>query len=178
MGAFAPVPLSSALCHRIDVEIVTPLLAELTRRDIPYRGVLYVGLMLTDDGPMVLEFNCRFGDPETQVVLPLLQGDFLTLVEATAEGRLADYLQGLPDAETGGPDGWPGRGMTDWHRGAVVVVGATVVVAGSVAVVATVVDGAADVVGVTVAATTGSSVVVGELSPPQAATRTASATIR
>jgi phosphoribosylamine---glycine ligase len=124
MGAFAPVPLASDLCYQIDSEIVTPLLAELVRRDIPYRGVLYAGLMLTDEGPQVLEFNCRFGDPETQVVLPLLEGDFLDLVEATAEGNLADFLQGLPDAETGGPEGWTGRGMTDWHRNAVVVVGA------------------------------------------------------
>jgi phosphoribosylamine--glycine ligase len=125
MGAFAPVPVTPDLAHRIDVEIVAPLLAELVRRDIPYRGVLYAGLMLTADGPKVLEFNCRFGDPETQVVLPLLQGDFLGLVEATAAGCLADYLQGLPDAETGGPDGWPGRGMTDWRRHSVVVVGAS-----------------------------------------------------
>jgi len=125
MGAFAPVPLTSELCHCIDVEIVAPLLAELVRRDIPYRGVLYAGIMLTSDGPKVLEFNARFGDPETQVVLPLLTEDFLTMVESTAEGRLADFLQGLPDAETGGPDGWPGRGMTDWHRSAVVVVGAS-----------------------------------------------------
>jgi phosphoribosylamine--glycine ligase len=125
MGAFAPVPLSEDLCHQIDAEVVAPLLAELVRRDIPYRGVLYAGLMLTEDGPKVLEFNCRFGDPETQVVLPLLQGDFLSLVEATAAGSLADFLQGLPDAETGGPEGWPGRGMTDWHRSAVVVVGAS-----------------------------------------------------
>ncbi|MEZ4387664.1 MAG: phosphoribosylamine--glycine ligase [Candidatus Krumholzibacteriia bacterium] len=125
MGAFAPVALDADLCHRIDVEIVAPLLAELVRRDIPYRGVLYAGLMLTADGPKVLEFNARFGDPETQVVLPLLTEDFLGLVEATAEGRLADFLQGLPDAETGGPDGWPGRGMTDWRRSAVVVVAAS-----------------------------------------------------
>ncbi|MBD3222312.1 phosphoribosylamine--glycine ligase, partial [bacterium] len=125
MGAYAPVPLTSELCHRIDVEIVAPLLAELVRRDIPYRGVLYAGLMLTGDGPKVLEFNARFGDPETQVVLPLLTEDFCEMVEATADGRLADFLQGLPDAETGGPDGWPGRGMTDWRRSAVVVVGAS-----------------------------------------------------
>lgn len=125
MGAFAPVDLPPDLCRRIDAEIVTPLLAELIRRDIPYRGVLYAGLMLTTDGPKVLEFNCRFGDPETQVVLPLLEGDFLGLVEATAEGRLTDFLQGLPDAETGGPEGWTGRGMTDWRRHAVVVVAAS-----------------------------------------------------
>jgi len=125
MGAFAPVPLTAELCRRIDTEIVAPLLAELVRRDIPYRGVLYAGLMLTDTGPQVLEFNCRFGDPETQVVLPLMDCDFLELVQTTATGRLADYLQGLPDAETGGPDGWPGRGLTDWRRGAVVVVAAS-----------------------------------------------------
>ncbi len=124
MGAFAPVHLSSELCRRIDTEIVAPLLAELVRRDIPYRGVLYAGLMLTGEGPQVLEFNCRFGDPEAQVVLPLLQGDFLDLVEATAEGRLADHLQGLPDADAGGPDGWPGRGMTNWRQSAVIVVAA------------------------------------------------------
>lgn len=124
MGAFAPVPLSSELCCRIDAEIVAPLLAELVRRDIPYRGVLYAGLMLTDAGPQVLEFNCRFGDPEAQVVLPLLQGDFLDLIEATADGHLADFLQGLPDADAGGPAGWPGRGMTDWGHSAVVVIGA------------------------------------------------------
>ena len=63
------------------------MLAELRRRDIPYRGVLYAGLMLTDDGPQVLEFNCRFGDPETQVVLPLLTGDFLELCTRTADGQ-------------------------------------------------------------------------------------------
>ncbi len=124
MGAYAPVPMDSDLCHAVDTEIVAPLLAELVRRDIPFRGVLYAGIMLTRDGPKVLEFNCRFGDPETQVVLPLMQGDFLTLVEATAAGNLTDFLQGLPDAEAGGPDGWPGRGMTDWNRSAVVVVGA------------------------------------------------------
>jgi phosphoribosylamine---glycine ligase len=124
MGAFAPVPLTSDLCRRIDTKIVAPLLAELVRRDIPYRGVLYAGLMLTSEGPVVLEFNTRFGDPEAQVVLPLLQGDFLDMIEATATGRLADFLQGLPDEDTGGPDGWPGRGMTDWRRSAIIVVGA------------------------------------------------------
>jgi len=125
MGAFAPVPMTEDLCHQIDAQVVAPLLAELVRRDIPYRGVLYAGIMLTSDGPSVLEFNARFGDPETQVVLPLVKADFLTMVESTATGRLADFLQGLPDAETGGPDGWPGRGMTDWRRSAVVVVGAS-----------------------------------------------------
>ncbi len=125
MGAFAPVPLDEATCLAIDANIVTPTLAELRRRDIPYRGVLYAGLMLTSDGPRVLEFNCRFGDPEAQVVLPLIQGDFLELAHATARGALGDFLQGLPDAEASGPSVWPGHGLTDWGRHCVVVVGAS-----------------------------------------------------
>jgi phosphoribosylamine--glycine ligase len=109
----------------IDARIVLPVLAELRRRDIPYRGVLYAGIMLTESGPQVLEFNCRFGDPETQVVLPLLEGDFLEMCVSTAEGKLGGYLQGLSGGGDEGPQGWPGSGMTDWSRHCVVVVGAS-----------------------------------------------------
>jgi phosphoribosylamine--glycine ligase len=125
MGAFAPVDLPPGLHEEIDLHIIVPVLAELRRRDIPFRGVLYAGLMLTGSGPQVLEFNCRFGDPETQVVLPLLQGDFLELCASTAAGKLGGYLQGLPSGEGDSPDGWPGAGMTDWNRHCVVVVGAS-----------------------------------------------------
>jgi len=125
MGAFAPVPLDEELMLQIDTRIVLPVLAELRRRDIPYRGVLYAGLMLTEHGPSVLEFNCRFGDPETQVVLPLLTGDLLDLCEATAAGNLGAYLQGLPADAAGAPAGWTGAAMSDWERHAVVVVGAS-----------------------------------------------------
>ena len=125
MGAFAPVALPDEVLAEIDTRIVLPVLAELRRRDIPYRGVLYAGLMLTASGPQVLEFNCRFGDPETQVVLPLLEGDFLELCASTAAGKLGGYLQGLPGDGEGGPEGWPGSGMTDWSRHCVVVVGAS-----------------------------------------------------
>jgi phosphoribosylamine--glycine ligase len=125
MGAFAPVDLPAGLLADIDTRIVLPVLAELRRRDIPYRGVLYAGLMLTASGPQVLEFNCRFGDPETQVVLPLLEGDFLELCASTADGKLGGYLQGLPGDGEAGPEGWPGSGMTDWSRHCVVVVGAS-----------------------------------------------------
>ena len=125
MGAFAPVELGDALYQEIDTRVVLPVLAELRRRDIPYRGVLYAGLMLTDSGPEVLEFNCRFGDPEAQVVLPLIRGDFLELCQSTAEGRLGSYLQGFSIEETGGPEGWPGAGLTDWNRHTVVVVAAS-----------------------------------------------------
>jgi phosphoribosylamine--glycine ligase len=124
MGAFAPVDLPADLFEEIDTRIVLPVLAELRRRDIPYRGVLYAGLMLTESGPEVLEFNCRFGDPETQVVLPLLEGDFLELCATTAAGKLGSYLQFLPGGVEKGPSGWPGAGMTDWSRHCVVVVGA------------------------------------------------------
>jgi phosphoribosylamine--glycine ligase len=123
MGAFAPVALSVEVMRQIDHEIVTPMLAELRRRDIPYRGVLYAGLMLTDQGPRVLEFNCRFGDPETQVVLPLLSVDLLELLTSTAAGKLGHFLQGVHRDESAPPD-WSGGGLTDWSRHCVVVVGA------------------------------------------------------
>jgi len=125
MGAFAPVDLPPDLYSEIDIRVVLPVLAELRRRDIPYCGVLYAGLMLTESGPQVLEFNCRFGDPETQVVLPLLEGDFLELCASTARGKLGGYLQGLSNGEEAGPEGWSGSGMTDWNKHCVVVVGAS-----------------------------------------------------
>ncbi len=125
MGAFAPVALPVELYSEIDTRIVMPVLAELRRRDIPFKGVLYAGLMLTDQGPSVLEFNTRFGDPETQVVLPLLKGDFLDLCYSTATGNLDSYLQGLHEIEDTTPPDWPGAAMTSWLRHCVVVVGAS-----------------------------------------------------
>ncbi|HXH07971.1 MAG TPA: phosphoribosylamine--glycine ligase [Vicinamibacterales bacterium] len=90
MGAFAPSPLvTPALEARILREIVEPVVAGLARERLDYRGVLYCGLMLTADGPRVLEFNVRLGDPEAQVVLPLVETDLLELLIAVAEGRLA-----------------------------------------------------------------------------------------
>jgi phosphoribosylamine--glycine ligase len=91
MGAVAPVPwVDSALLAAIRARIFTPLLAELTRSGLEYRGALYVGLMITSAGPKVLEFNARFGDPETQVVLPLLKSDLVDLCLAVADGTLDD----------------------------------------------------------------------------------------
>jgi phosphoribosylamine--glycine ligase len=92
MGAFAPVPdfLEADGVRQVEARIVQPLLAELRRRGIVYRGVLYAGLMMTEDGPYVIEFNCRFGDPETEVVLPLLESDLLEILWAVAEDQLED----------------------------------------------------------------------------------------
>ena len=90
MGSYSPVPAVGA--ERVD-ELVDavhrPVLAELARRGAPFQGLLYAGLMLTDDGLRVLEFNCRFGDPETQAILPRLQGDLLEALAAAASGSVA-----------------------------------------------------------------------------------------
>lgn len=94
MGAYAPTPfVDDAVCEMIQEKVLKPTLAELKKRGIDFRGVLYAGLMLTKDGPKIVEFNCRFGDPETQVVLPLLEGDFGEILMACAEGRLAELVQ-------------------------------------------------------------------------------------
>jgi len=89
MGAYSPVPgVGEAEVEQLLESVHRPVLAELARRDSPFTGLLYAGLMLTDDGPRVLEFNCRFGDPETQSVLPRLDGDLLPLLWGAATGDL------------------------------------------------------------------------------------------
>ena len=91
MGCFSPVPeIDDAFVERIRAEVHQPVVDELARRGTPFHGVLYAGLMLTADGVKVLEFNVRFGDPETQAVLPRLRSDLLDLLErATRPGGLA-----------------------------------------------------------------------------------------
>jgi phosphoribosylamine--glycine ligase len=91
MGAFSPVPeVPPELIDEIRRTVHQPVLDELNRRGTPFHGVLYAGVMLTEDGPKVLEFNVRFGDPETQVVLPRLRSDLLeVLLAATRPGGLA-----------------------------------------------------------------------------------------
>ena len=89
MGAFSPVPpLDAREIADLVEQIHRPVLTELASRRTPFLGLLYAGLMLTGDGPRVLEFNCRFGDPETQAVLPLLEGDLLAALAAAAAGDL------------------------------------------------------------------------------------------
>ena len=90
MGAFAPSPATDdRLIERIGTEVIAPTLAALRRAGTPYRGLLYAGLMITTDGPKVIEFNCRFGDPETQAVLPLLRSDLFEVMAACATGSLS-----------------------------------------------------------------------------------------
>jgi phosphoribosylamine---glycine ligase len=85
MGSYSPVPaVDDALYERLVEGVVRPTVAELVRRGIDFRGVLYAGLMLTEAGPRVLEFNCRFGDPETQALLPRLESDLLELLWAAS----------------------------------------------------------------------------------------------
>ena len=92
MGAYAPAPVvDAAMLQRIRKEIIEPTLAGMRVEGAPYSGVLFVGIMATKAGPKVVEYNCRFGDPETQVVLPVFAGDFLDLVDHAARGTLASY---------------------------------------------------------------------------------------
>ena len=88
MGAYSPVDDPAADLEALVAKVHEPVIAELARRGTPFAGLLYAGLMLTAEGPKVLEFNCRFGDPETQVVLPCLDVDLLPVLAAAAAGRL------------------------------------------------------------------------------------------
>jgi phosphoribosylamine--glycine ligase len=89
MGAYAPAPLlDSAGLERVRREVLEPTLARLRARGVDYRGVIYAGLMLTADGPRVIEFNCRFGDPECETLMPLLGPELAVVLRACAEGHL------------------------------------------------------------------------------------------
>jgi len=89
MGAFAPAPLvDGQLLTRICREIIEPTLQGMQQEGTPYRGVLYCGLMITPDGPKVVEYNCRLGDPEAQVVLPLVASDLVEVLDSLADGQL------------------------------------------------------------------------------------------
>ena len=99
MGAYAPAPiLSEALRDRVVREVIVPTLEGMRREGMPYQGCLYAGLMITPEGPKLLEYNCRFGDPETQVVVPLIDGDLALILAAAARGRLDPASVKLHDA--------------------------------------------------------------------------------
>jgi phosphoribosylamine--glycine ligase len=118
MGAYAPVSLGTAeLLAQVEREIFEPTLAALRDDDATFRGLLYAGLMLTAEGPKVVEFNARFGDPETQVILPLLESSLLDALLAVARG---DSLEGWRPGHRGGAalttvlaaPGYPGKVTT------------------------------------------------------------------
>jgi len=89
MGAYAPAPIiTKILLEQVEREIIEPTLKKMRETGNKFVGCLYAGLMITESGPKVIEFNCRFGDPETQVVLPILDGDFLQLLYSAADGNL------------------------------------------------------------------------------------------
>ena len=91
MGTYAPAPvMTPEMTERAIEEILKPTIAAMAKEGRVYRGCLYLGLMITKDGPKVVEFNARFGDPETQVVLPLLDGDLVQIMCACSDGTLAD----------------------------------------------------------------------------------------
>jgi phosphoribosylamine--glycine ligase len=93
MGAYSPVPCAPpTITHEALETVLKPAIAAVRDLGIPYKGVLYAGLMLTPNGMKVLEFNCRFGDPETQAVLPLLESDLLDLLD-TAVNCCIDQVQ-------------------------------------------------------------------------------------
>ncbi|MGH7581869.1 MAG: phosphoribosylamine--glycine ligase [Gemmatimonadales bacterium] len=137
MGAYAPVSIATpAVLDAVTEQVLLPTLHELSRRGIDYRGVLYAGLMLAPDGtPNVVEFNCRLGDPETQVVLPLIDSGLTALFDAAARGEALPEItvrsgvavttvlaaKGYPDAPEKGavitiPDELP-PGVTVYHAG-------------------------------------------------------------
>lgn len=105
MGAYSPAPIVTDKIFDAVVEtIIRPTAIALAKAGTPYRGVLYAGLMLTDEGPKLIEYNCRFGDPECQVIMPRLAGDLLPLLLATAKGELANQI------------------APDWHEDAAICV--------------------------------------------------------
>lgn len=122
MGAFAPSPrLDAAGAAEVSRRVIAPVLARLAERGTPFRGTLYAGLMLTAGGPRVLEFNARFGDPETQVVLPLVEGSLSRLLESAARGTLDDgairtaagATVGVTLVDEGYPDRVQGTGLIE-----------------------------------------------------------------
>lgn len=115
MGAYCPVSfITPEIREQIEEHILTRAIAGFKNEKIRYRGVLYAGLILTEQGPKVLEFNCRFGDPETQVVLPLLKTDLADLLMATATGKLGSFAKlswhkGAAACVVMASKGYPGR---------------------------------------------------------------------
>ncbi|MDP3713367.1 MAG: phosphoribosylamine--glycine ligase [Mycobacteriales bacterium] len=152
MGAYAPLPwLPAGTVERVQREVLQPVVDEMRRRGTPFSGLLYAGLAITADGPSVIEFNCRFGDPETQVVLALLESPLSALLLASATGTLAElgplaWRDGSAVTVVVAAEGYPGTpasgdaieigdlpaGVDVLHAGTAVVDGAVVASGGRV----------------------------------------------
>jgi phosphoribosylamine---glycine ligase len=114
MGAYAPVPVfAPAMAEKIQRSILQPAIDGLREEGRPFVGILYAGLMLTAQGPKVIEFNCRFGDPEAQVILPLLESDLLEILMACATGHLSEvqihWSKGAAACVVLASEGYPGK---------------------------------------------------------------------
>ncbi len=121
MGAYSPAPLiTNELLKEIETKIIQPVINGLKKENKKFNGCLYAGIMITKDGPKVVEFNCRFGDPETQAVLPLLNGDFLELLYSAAQGKInknsVSYNGGSAVCVVASSKGYPG----DYEKGKVI----------------------------------------------------------
>lgn len=91
MGAYAPAPvMTKEMCEEVNVRILRPIVAAMKKEGYPFKGCLYAGLMITSEGPKVVEFNCRFGDPETEAILPLFDGDLARVMLDCVHGTLSD----------------------------------------------------------------------------------------
>src|SRR6185369_14665885 len=114
MGAKCPLPdVGRREESSMFFQILIPTIRAMHRRGIPYKGLLYAGVMLTEDGPKLIEYNCRFGDPETQVVLPLLKSDLVPYLAACANGTLSkmprlEWRDSYAQAVTMTAKGYPG----------------------------------------------------------------------
>ena len=120
MGAYTPVPfLDAATAERIRTEVLERTVAAMAAEGAPFRGVLYAGMMLTRSGPKVLEFNCRFGDPETQAIVPLMgsepAGAFLACVGGTLGGAKVERLPGACVTVVAASGGYPAAGPTGFE---------------------------------------------------------------
>ena len=97
MGAYSPAPLlKEDYLDRVVKEIIQPTIDQLNKLNINYRGVIYFGLMITKSGPKVIEYNCRFGDPECQTIMPLMDQNFVLLLEKCSMGNLTCLLYTSP----------------------------------------------------------------------------------